>query len=164
MLKSPKLFFSIAGLLSLAPFLMVGWWYLLGQPNPTLQKGRLVQETVLFNIPQSDPPKWIIGQVVKNQCQDDCMGKMYLLDRIRLVMGKNQNRVDVALLSESPIGIENYTNITDPNLKNISNVIGDDDLVIIDPQHKLVMSYSKDVDPRNITADLKKLLKFSRLG
>ena len=162
--KSPKLFFSIAGLLSLAPLLMIGWWSLLGQADPTSQKGHLIQNVIHAQFSQDKEPLWILGQLSKSSCSDECKGRMFLLERIRLAMGKNQRRVNVALITPKKESVEQYDNLVIKNFKEIEQELPNDKLIVIDPQQRVVMSYSKDVDPRNITSDLKKLLKFSRIG
>ncbi|MAJ81941.1 MAG: hypothetical protein CMF41_03395 [Legionellales bacterium] len=162
--KSPKLFFSIAGLLSLAPLIMIGWWSLLGHPDPTSQKGNLIQNAVFVETSKSSEPVWLLGQLSNTMCNDECKGRMFLLERIRLAMGKNQRRVSVALITPKQESIDQYDNLVIKNFSSIRNEVQNDALVVVDPQGRVVMSYSKDVDPRNITSDLKKLLKFSRIG
>ena len=103
---------------------------------------------------------WLLGQLSDATCNDVCKGRMFLLERIRLAMGKNQRRVSVALITPKQEVIDQYDTPVIAPLNCSAMVVQNDALVVVDPQGRVVMSYSKDVDPRNITSDfLKKLLK-----
>lgn len=151
-------------MLTLAPFLFVGWWMVFGKPNPTSQKGHLINPYITAQLDQSEHPQWTLAYFADDHCDLECLGKIYLLDRIRLSMGKNQDRVRVLLLTSTQFTVDKVKSMVVSDFKQLKEAINDDEIVIIDPKNQMVMSYNQNVDPRNISADLKKLLKFSRIG
>lgn len=161
-----KKFFIICLVLSIAPVLFAGFWQFYGQANPTLQKGNLLEKTVYIQTTKfkDEEPKWYLTRVANFNCDTNCQGQMYLLERLRLATGKNQNRVKTAMVALKPIHSQDTVVVSKEKMNQIRRNILQDDIMIIDPRGQVVMSYKGDVDPRKISQDLKKLLKFSRLG
>lgn len=161
-----KKFLVICLVLSVAPVLFAGFWQFYGHANPTLQKGNLLEKTVYIQTAKfnEDVPKWYLARVANFSCDANCQGQMYLLERLKLATGKNQKRVNTAMVALQPIHSQDTVVVTKDKMKQIRKLIKSDDILIVDPRGQIVMSYQGNVDPRKISADLKKLLKFSRLG
>lgn len=161
-----KKFFIICLVLSVAPVLFAGFWQFYGHSNPTLQKGNLLDNSVYIqtNKFKNEAPKWYLARVANFNCDSNCQGQMYLLERLKIATGKNQLRVKTAMVALKPIQSQDTVVVTKKKMNQIRQNIHQDDILIIDPRGQIVMSYKGDVDPRKISQDLKKLLKFSRLG
>lgn len=161
-----KKFFIICLVLSVTPVLFAGFWQFYGHANPTLQKGNLLSKTVYIktNKFSDEDPKWYLARVANFNCDASCQGQMYLLERLRLATGKNQKRVKTAMVALQPIHSQDTVVVTKEKMNQIRRYVHQDSILIVDPRGQVVMSYKGDVDPRKISQDLKKLLKFSRLG
>lgn len=161
-----KKFLIVCLVLSVAPVLFAGFWQFYGHANPTLQKGNLLEKTVYIQTSKfnDEVPKWYLTRVTNFNCDATCQGQMYLLERLKLATGKNQQRVKTAMIALKPIHTKDTVVVSKEKMIQIRTYIKNDDILIIDPRGQIVMSYQGDADPRKISADLKKLLKFSRLG
>ena len=161
-----KKFLIICLVLSVAPVLFAGFWQFYGHANPTLQKGNLLENSVYIQTSKfnDEVPKWYLTRVANFSCDATCQGQMYLLERLKLATGKNQQRLKTAMIALKPIHTKDTVVVSKEKMIQIRTYIKNDDILIIDPRGQIVMSYKRDVDPRKISADLKKLLKFSRLG
>lgn len=159
-------FMIICLVLCVAPVLFAGLWQFFGHPNPTLQKGNLLSKSVIVHTPNNlnKVPTWYLARIANFNCNATCRGQMYLLERLKMATGKNQNRIKTGLIALKPIQGQDTVVISKEKMLQIQSQIHQDDLIILDPRGQVVMSYPGDVDPRKISQDLKKLLKFSRLG
>ena len=161
-----KKFLTICLALSIAPILFAGFWQFYGHAKPTLQQGNLLTKSVYIQTGRfaDEVPKWYLARVTGFNCNASCQGQMYLLDRLKLATGKNQKRVKTAIIALKPIHSQDTVVVSKEKMNQIRKYIHQDEILILDPRGQVVMSYKGNVDPRKISQDLKKLLKFSRLG
>lgn len=166
MTYNTRKFLIICLVLSVAPVIFTGVWQYAGHAKPTLQQGRLVQSSLVIKMPSAHnaPPKWFLGRVANLSCDATCQGQMYLLERLRLATGKDQLRVKTGLIAMRPIHSRETIVLSQDKMRQVRSQLKQDELLILDPRGQVVMSYPGNVDPRKISKDLKKLLKFSRLG
>lgn len=161
-----KHFFIICLILSLAPILYIGFWNFFGQAKPTLQQGNLLDKrvSIAVNTRGNEAPKWTLARLTNFNCDATCQGQIYLLDRLKLATGKDQFRINTGLVALKPVHGQDTIVVSQPKMSLIRNLVKQDQLLIVDPMGAIVMSYPGDVDPRSVSKDLKKLLKFSRIG
>jgi len=127
--------------------------------------------------------KWNLIYLVDNGCDQVCEQRLYMMRQIRLAMNNNSHRLQRVLFDISGHGRtltaeqnENYKGqlIFDISVKTAQQLLEifkfDMDpvaagrLYLVDPLGNLMMSYSTEADPAGIINDLKRLLKYSRIG
>ncbi len=148
-------------------------WYQSGVTN----KGILVEPRVTLNslgIDTSAQSKlWRVGYVVPDKCDQLCQQHIHMLMQSHTALGKEQGRVAPVLLVNDTSDIttlaQQDVEIMPINQAFIS-VIESSEIVILDPLGQLVMHYPKSdasqlvVQSKSVLADLRKLLKLSRVG
>lgn len=149
-------------------------WYQSGVTN----KGELIAPTATLASLGIDNPyqqsQWQLGYVIPAQCDDFCQQQVYLLGQSHVALGKYQQRVQpVLLVTEHSADIEleqgKYTRLLVN--QDFEQIVHPFEYVIVDPLGQLVMRYprveSQDqliAQSKGLLADLRKLLKLSRVG
>ncbi|KJY84485.1 hypothetical protein TW81_02860 [Vibrio galatheae] len=149
-------------------------WYQSGVTN----QGELIEPFTTFDSLGLDNPfqqkQWQLGYVIPSDCDYFCQQQIYLLGQSYIALGKYQERVKPVLISipqsdSAASGQANYAHMTAND--GFSQVVDQYEFVIVDPLGQLVMRYPK-VDSeaelvsqsKGLLADLRKLLKLSRVG
>lgn len=124
------------------------------------------------------PGQWLLVYVGDGACGGECRRALYVMRQTRLALNQNMARVDRALLAtrgccdaaflsgEHP-GLEvlDATGATaQPLLEALPDAQAGSFIYVVDPLGNLVMRHDAASDPRGLLADLKKLLKLSRIG
>lgn len=125
--------------------------------------------------------KWSLVYLASGKCGPDCDTGLYTMRQLRLAMGPDAHRVQRVLFVLNPAGPV----LSDRQLNSYSGqtIAGVDEevlqtfkltdaespvklrrLYIVDPLGNLMMSYPTGTDPAGIIKDLKRLLKYSRIG
>ncbi len=131
-------------------------------------------------LPQDEgQPHWRILYFSKDCCQQNCEHMLHNLHQLRQALGKEQDRVQLTLLTQSQCNVTTYNDIQHLALsKNQMNsfnhfiaenesaaqVTDDSKIYIIDPHSNMVLYYSGQTDPMNILKDMKHLLRASQIG
>ncbi|EEX94593.1 hypothetical protein VIOR3934_20491 [Vibrio orientalis CIP 102891 = ATCC 33934] len=149
-------------------------WYQSGVTN----KGELIEpHSTLDSFGLTNPyqqQQWQLGYVIPDKCDEFCQQQIYLLGQSHLALGKYQQRVQPVLLItpnsdsiEAPEGSYQRLEVN----QEFAQVVGQFEFVIVDPLGQLVMRYPKVNSPselvpqsKGLLADLRKLLKLSRVG
>ncbi|EGA72129.1 hypothetical protein VISI1226_04974 [Vibrio sinaloensis DSM 21326] len=156
-----------------AKTVLVNDWYQSGVTN----RGVLIEPAVTFeSLGLTNPhqgEQWQLAYVVPKECNEFCQQQIHLLGQSHLALGKYQNRVSPVLIT---------TNVNSPVMERAGfpvlsvdeqfhNVVHDFEYVIVDPLGQLVMRYPKVASAellvgqsKDVLADLRKLLKLSRVG
>ncbi|MDA0150625.1 hypothetical protein [Vibrio sp. LaRot3] len=147
-------------------------WYQSGVTN----KGELIEPTLYFSAYGDENPyqsqSWQLAYVVPSQCDAQCEQQLHLLAQSHLALGKYQQRVTPVLLmsessDQSALSQTQFANLAiSPQL---ADKVKGFEYVIVDPLGQLVMGYqltSEDLvaQSKGLLADLRKLLKLSRVG
>jgi len=144
-------------------------------PMPPLQVTALDGKTFPF---ESLKGKWVMLQVNASDCRDACRKKLLDMRQLRLMQGKNMDRIERVwlIIDENPIEtvlMREYDGtqmlrIKPETLKGwlptAQNTTVADHLYLIDPLGNLMMRFPKEADPNKIKKDLTKLLKASSIG
>ncbi|EGQ7947674.1 cytochrome oxidase biogenesis cluster protein [Vibrio parahaemolyticus] len=154
----------------IAKLILAQGWYESGVTN----RGKLIEPyTTLAQLGQSAPEAvhgWQLAYVVPDLCDGQCQQQLYLLNQSHVALGKYQERVvPVLWTSASSDTIEISMESMAMN-ENVAARVQQGQVLIVDPLGQLVMSYT--VEPnddlvklnKDMLADLRKLLKLSRVG
>ncbi|MGY0615479.1 cytochrome oxidase biogenesis cluster protein [Vibrio sp. FJH11] len=145
-------------------------WYHSGVTN----RGKLIDPyTTLEQLGQASPQAlhgWQLAYVVPNQCEEQCLQQLFLLKQSHIALGKYQDRVvPVLWTSESSDSVEVPMETMAMNA-SVAEIVEQGQVVIVDPLGQLVMSYTPKPNEdlvklsKDMLADLRKLLKLSRVG
>lgn len=122
--------------------------------------------------------KWIMLQVDSAECGEPCQKKLFEMRQLRLMQGKDMDRVErVWLITDSePLETQLMRQFDGTRMLRIRPEVmrawlpvepgtrPEDHLYMIDPLGNLMMRFPKDADPNKIKKDIAKLLKASRIG
>lgn len=122
--------------------------------------------------------KWILLQVDKGDCAEACRKKLFTLRQLRLMQGKEMERVERVWLitDKEPVEtmlIREYdgTEMLRVDAARLKAWLPadegtsvEDHLYIIDPRGNLMMRFPKDPDPSKMKKDISKLLRASAIG
>jgi hypothetical protein len=125
--------------------------------------------------------KWSLVYRAGNGCRVDCDYNLYKMRQLRLAMGSDADRVQRVLVVDgaqtsvlSEVQLRNYEGqllmrASDfrPERRPPNEAIEpalEGDLYLVDPLGNLMISYAPDTPPGGIIKDLKRLLRYSRIG
>ncbi len=145
-------------------------WYQSGATN----RGKLIEPyTSLEQLGQISPQAihgWQLAYVVPNECEAQCQQQLYLLKQSHIALGKYQERVvPVLWISDSSDSVSLLMKTMAMNA-SLEQTVEQGQVVIVDPLGQLVMSYTPKPNEdlvklsKDMLADLRKLLKLSRVG
>lgn len=122
--------------------------------------------------------KWIMLQTGASNCPDACMKQLYAMRQLRLMQGKEMERIErvwlivdarlpdpgamlgfagMHLLHAAPAAVAAWLPVD-------AGASSSDYLYLIDPLGHLMMRFQKDADPSKVKKDLVKLLMASAIG
>lgn len=158
----------------LAKLVLSQHWYNSGVTN----KGSLIDPSnnlqALGVVNPYQGAKWQLGYVLPEHCDTFCKQQIHYLQQSHVALGKYQQRVvlvilvgeqsDPAMVAQLPLDVIKVND-------SFTNVVGSFEYVIVDPLGQLVMRYPQVDSEQNLVAqskgllaDLRKLLKLSRVG
>ncbi len=153
-----------------AKLILIQGWYQSGVTN----RGQLIEPyTTLEQLGQVAPltlKGWQLAYVVPEQCDQQCQQQLHLLKQSHIALGKYQERVvPVLWTSESSDSVDTSMERMAINAL-VAEKVAQGQVVIVDPLGQLVMSYTPKPNEdlvklsKDMLADLRKLLKLSRVG
>ncbi|MCA2413047.1 cytochrome oxidase biogenesis cluster protein [Vibrio chemaguriensis] len=154
----------------IAKVILTQGWYQSGVTN----RGVLVEPyTTLELLGQESPLKehrWQLAYVLPNECTEQCRQQLYLLQQSHVALGKYQERVVLVLWQTELSGTVDISMTTMQMNQSVTAKVKPGQILIVDPLGQLVMSYSPKPNEdlvsfnKGMLADLRKLLKLSRVG
>lgn len=128
--------------------------------------------------------RWTLAYLAAGECRQACRDGLYKIRQIRLALGgKNIDRIQTLGLLASPPGAELRDWLAREHAAMTVAVADsedaaalrrpfagdktdntDDGVFVIDPLGNLLLRYRREAPPKDIIADLKRLLKLSRIG
>jgi hypothetical protein len=122
--------------------------------------------------------KWIMLQADGADCQDKCKLKLFEMRQLRLMQGKEMDRIERAWLitDEQPLETLLLREYDGTRMLRVKPEVLkawlpvepggaiSDYIYMIDPLGNLMMRFPKDADPSKIKKDIDKLLKASSIG
>ena len=170
-----KSFFGIFLAMAVVPLVLaylvlkLGWF----TPGATA-KGEFVQHDIQLQDLQTEAssdqrPLWRIIYQANSPCDQLCVEQLYGLNQTHSALGKLQKRVTAQVLTSEQIDLSSYSHLKINNTTN--EKLESDYLYIVDPFGKAIMKYKGSLSrdktietSKHILADIKKLLKYARVG
>ncbi|MCF7520154.1 transmembrane cytochrome oxidase associated protein [Pseudoalteromonas sp. L21] len=133
-------------------------------PSGSSNHGELLKtEVKLADWQQGDPKQWTIALNYPDDCQLRCEEQLASLENLYVALGKNQQKVDVAVLSRQQKTAANWRHLEE----NADLQAGD--LYLVDHMGLVVLHYPYKKEPeenrliqKGLLKDLKKLLNYAR--
>jgi hypothetical protein len=154
-------------------------WFNRGATN----KGELLDPILQINeVDQPSEPKWRILYVLPSDCADECTNALYSLTQVWQALGKESDRAESLVIStelsdDSPIKdleAHQVIRLLKSNSQSVNQVFKDtstDGIFVVDTQGNIILRYPLQKEQqeavlrsRDILADMRKLLKLSRIG
>ncbi|MFJ3057741.1 SCO family protein [Herbaspirillum sp. NPDC087042] len=122
--------------------------------------------------------KWIMLQVDRGDCAEDCRKKLLTMRQLRLMQGKEMERIERVWLVTDNAPVETMllreydgTDILRADAARLkawlpvdAGTSAEDHIYLIDPLGNLMMRFPKDPDPNKMKKDISKLLRASSIG
>ena len=177
----------LVALVFLGPLVVAAWLYKQGEshtPTGRTNNGVLLEPIINVSaavssaeILASSDRSWLLIYANTASCDDPCLDALYTYRQVRLMLGKEMDRVrrvflhgdtlpDTVFLAEEHPGL---ITIEDSSLGGLLNNKRPAELpaggyFLIDPHGNLVMYFQPDLDPARMVDDIKHLLRLSRIG
>lgn len=175
-------------LVTVAPIVASYLAYYVWRPATFRNYGELIAPTSVSGVAgaqrEAGPPfdteglkgRWVLVMVDSGTCVARCREKLLQMRQLRLMQGKDQDRVarawllddDAAPAAELLKEYEGTVVVAAEASPLIGKLPADgalrDHLFLVDPLGNLMMRFPKDADPNRIKKDLSHLLKVSRIG
>ena len=145
-------------------------------PTGTTNHGELISPSVdgvTISSGLADFDTWVLIQPVDGLCGDECRKMLYLSRQVITGLGKDANRVQrVVLISTDTPDLVEHLSGEHPDVKavfgltTVKPVVANDGpvLLLMDPNHNVMMRYSLEKAGKPMLRDLKHLLKISNIG
>ena len=147
-------------------------------------KGELIQPAFDMSSLQGDSkePKWKLLYVLPEQCNEKCENALYSVAQVHSALGKESDRAEVVILaydqsdSEQLALIKKQPNyrLLNTNLDSLNQVFNGTNtqgVFIVDTLNNIILRYPLYINEdkailhsRDILADMRKVLKLSRIG
>ncbi|GAK23130.1 LOW QUALITY PROTEIN: hypothetical protein JCM19052_3756 [Vibrio sp. JCM 19052] len=145
-------------------------WYETGVTN----RGELVEPIPHLNnwgrhSPLSEKG-WQLAYVLPSDCQEQCQQQLHLMQQSHIALGKYQERVVPVIWTSKQSASTSETMIVMQMNDSLSEKVQEGQMLIVDPLGQLVMAYTPEANEdlvqlsKDVLADLRKLLKLSRVG
>ncbi|MGR5208371.1 MULTISPECIES: cytochrome oxidase biogenesis cluster protein [Vibrio] len=145
-------------------------WYKTGVTN----RGQLIEPyTTLGQLGQASPlveRGWQLAYVLPAECREQCQQQLHLMQQSHIALGKYQERVVPVIWTSQRSGSVGGTMAVMQMNDALSAKVHQGQVLIVDPLGQLVMSYTSQPNEdlvalsKDMLADLRKLLKLSRVG
>lgn len=178
-----RLQFTLVALVFLGPLAVAAWLYLGPgdwRPGGATNNGELVDPVISLAdealTPVGDAPaatlhgRWSIAYLNRETCDKACKQTLIQIRQIRLAAGKEAHRLQRVYIGQSKPDsawlVQGHTGLLmlDSEKVEAATRALASGIYIIDPLGNLMMQYPIGTEHKPIFADLKKLLKYSRIG
>ena len=141
--------------------------------------GTLIQPTInLSTVLEGEQPKWRLLFVLPEQCDAQCENALFSINQVWLALGKEADRAEALVLygaNSDKNALQNlsvYENVRTLSVNETAlKSLETHNVYIVDTLNNAMLFYRMDNDrknavmeSRNMLADIKRLLKLSRIG
>ena len=165
-----KLFFTVFIGMAIVPLalaytgLNLGWY----TPGATA-KGQFVEQEIQLSMEaDSKAGIWRIVAQPESNCSIHCEELLYGLNQTYIALGKLQKRVEARVLNDQ-LDLARYPKLISSS--STDNQLTSQFLYLVDPFGKVILQYPVNTDRQQtistskaVLSDIKKLLKYSRVG
>lgn len=156
-------------------------WFNKGATNRGQLLDPIIDASAVF-VKTGEEPHWRLSYVIPQNCDAACENAVFSISQVRKAVGREMDRVDavfIATENSDKKAVDNLVsndfgkllNLDAEIVNNLFKELGNDGIFIIDTLGNVVLRYDitleRDqaiMDSRDILADLRKLLKLSRIG
>jgi len=154
-------------------------WFNRGATN----KGELIKPAMdMSPVLSAELPKWRLVYVMPENCDDKCENAVYSIRQVWLALGRESDRASATVVTVessdatamSQLGQHANLEVLSASKENVNKAFDSapaDGIFLVDTQNNAMLRYPLHADKdaaiqksRDILADLKKLLKLSRIG
>ncbi|CAD5247132.1 conserved hypothetical protein [Alteromonas sp. 38] len=150
-------------------------WFNQGATN----KGALLQPTIdVSSLLEGTEPKWRLLYVLPESCDVTCENALFSINQVWLALGKESDRAQALVLfteKSDVTALEQLSEYANVHTLSVSGVpitnLKQQSVYIVDTLNNAMLYYQIDSDrstavmeSRSMLADIKKLLKLSRIG
>jgi hypothetical protein len=182
-----RLTLLLFALVFLGPLVLAAWLYYGNedlQPEGRANHGVLLEP--ITNLPERVPDsalydlegdRWKLVFPYTNECGDECQDGLYKIRQIRLMLGREMDRLErVFLHGDAPVDTlflqaehEGLVTLGETSLaaflvNQIPPEVPANGYFLVDPLGNLVLYFPPGIRPRDMVSDLKRLLRLSRIG
>jgi hypothetical protein len=173
--------------LFLGPLLVAAWLYLDGEslrPEGRANHGTLLEPIVNLDealpgskLPELRDGRWLLVYPYEGPCGSECRQGLYTIRQLRLMLGGEMERMGrIFLHGETPPDTvflanehEGLVALEDGELSELLALrkpaeAADGGYYLVDPHGNLILYFAPDLAPRDIVADIERLLRLSRIG
>lgn len=140
-------------------------------------KGQLLSPTIdMTAVLQNAEPKWRLLYVMPERCDAVCENALFSINQVWLALGKESDRAEALVLSTEQsdqsalAALSDYPNVA-TQVITAPTSLATNSVYIVDTQNNAMLFYQikherQDavMESRNMLADMRKLLKLSRIG
>ena len=155
----------------LAKLVLDNHWYQGGVTN----KGVLINKPISFaSLGMENPHKglWQVIYMPPAECNAQCQERLYILKQSHTALGKYRDRVTPVIIkpASTTLTLAQDMPVLPPS-SAMKAQLADGEIIIVDPMGNLVMRYAsvsgkeeQIAQGKDLLADLRKMLKLSRIG
>ncbi len=185
--RTARLQLLLIALVFLGPLLLATWLYFGGrafQPEGRTNHGELLQPLVNIRDALPESPihehsngQWLLIYPNDGVCDAACEFSLYTVRQSRLMLGKEMDRLGRVFLHGESLPDTVYLADEHEGLITLSDsrfsellknkrppALSAGGYYLVDPLGNLVMYFPPDIEPSDMVEDIKRLLKFSRIG
>lgn len=160
----------------LAKLALDNQWFNYGVTN----QGQLLEQPLTLEeigLEKSEIKQWFVIYSLPDNCDEHCQQTLMGIEHAYLALGRETPRVTPIALSNSPFNAEQLQYINDKHWRVIDTpvaaqtTLSSSQIYVADPLGNIVLTYTQPASIDDIPAfgkamlsDLKKLLKYSRIG
>jgi hypothetical protein len=156
-------------------------WFNKGSTNKGQLLNPIIEAGDLFII-EGEEPHWRLAYVIPNNCDLSCENAIFSISQVRTAVGREMDRVDAVFIVTENSDLKAVKNLEENdfgkllkadanNVKNLFKESGNNGIFIVDTLGNVILKFNSTLDreqaimdSRDILADLRKLLKLSRIG
>lgn len=136
--------------------------------------GVIQQENIIFR-PKDLRGKWVMLTVDSGRCDEACRSKLYYMRQVRTMQNKEMHRIERLWLIDDNVEVDQYLRdeyegtlfVNAENSELLDQIPNRDTqrkhIYLIDPMGNLMMRFPEDLDPRQFSDDIKRLLHVSQI-
>jgi hypothetical protein len=165
----------------LAKLALENEWVNKGATNKGQLLNPIIEAGDLFII-EGEEPHWRLAYIVPDVCEAACENAIFSISQVRTAVGRAIDRVDAVFIVTENSDLKAVANLETNNFgkllktetKNVNDLfkkIGNNGIFLVDTWGNVVLKFNTTLereqaimDSRDILADLRKLLKLSRIG